>query len=308
MSFFREPGSLMVDRIVVGYASDEAGRDAVTLAATMATLLGSELTVVFPYQPLLSTATAEVVEQRVRAEVGELTAAIDLPGEPTYHWTPSSWPIHGLHELAEYEAAQLIVYGAARERLADRLHVSLMERLVHGAPCAVAIAPPGYAEREERPLRRVGVGFSSSEEGIEVLHVACAFAELTGGSLDVIAGAGLEPALASYAYSSVSLPEVEREIFEQTEATLARVTADLDGSVPIERETISGDPVEVLVERSRELDILMLGSRDYGPLRHALLGSVSADVMRRASCPVLTLPRGVVRGAALPAAQERAGG
>lgn len=292
----------MLDRIVVGYASDQAGRDAVALAATLAPLLGSRLTVVFPYQPLLSTVSADVVEQRVRAEVSELTASVDGLAAPIYHWTPSSWPVHGLHELAEYEAAQLIVYGSARERLADRLHVSLMERLVHGAPCAVAIAPPGYGEREQRPLRRVGVGFSSSEEGIEAAHLARALAELTGGSLDVIAGAGLEPALAGYAYGSASLPEVEREIFEETNATLARVSADLDGSVPIERETIRGDPVEVLVERSRELDILLLGSRGYGPLRHVLLGSVSADVMRRASCPVLTLPRGVVRDAALPAA------
>lgn len=298
----------MFDRIVAGYAGDQAGRDSIMLASTLAALLGSELTVVFPYQPLLSSVPADAVEQRVREEVRALTAGIENAPEPTYHWTPSSWPIHGLHEMARYEEAQLIVYGSAREGMADHLHVSLMERLVHGAPCAVAIAPAHYAERERRPLLRVGVGFSSSEEGISAMHLAQAFAVRTGGRLDVIAGAGLEPALASYAYSSPALPEVERVIFDETEATLERVTAELDGEVPVERETIKGDPGEVLIERSCELDILMLGSRAYGPLRHALMGSVSARVMREARCPVLTVPRGVARGESPSAEREPASG
>ncbi len=297
----------MFEKIVVGYASDRAGRDAVALAARLAALFEGRLTVVFPYQPLFSTVAADVVEERVRAEVAALTTGVELAGEPVFHWTPSSWPIHGLHELADYEGAQLIVFGSARERLADHLHVSLMERLVHGAPCAVAIAPAGYAEREQPSLRRVGVGFASSQEGIAVLHFALAFAERTGGSVDIIAGAGLDAALASYGYGSPALEEIEHEVFEETKATLERATAEIPGEVPIERETIAGDPVEILLERSRELDLLMLGSRDYGPLRHVLLGSVSAEVMRRASCPTLTLPRGVVRGAPLPAAEDRAG-
>jgi nucleotide-binding universal stress UspA family protein len=298
----------MFDRIVAGYAGDQAGRDSITLAAALAALLGSELTVVFPYWPLLWATPASAVEQRVREEVSALTAGIEGVPEPTFHWTPSSWPIHGLHEMARYEEAKLIVYGAAREGIADHLHVSLMERLVHGAPCGVAIAPAHYSEGERRPFLRVGVGFSSSEEGISAMHLGVALATRTGGSLDVIAGAGLEPELASYAYSSPVLPEVEQEIFDETQATLERVTASLDDGVAVQRETIKGEPAEVLIERSRELDILMLGSRAYGPLRHALMGSVSARVMREARCPVLTVPRGVSRGESPSAELEPASG
>ncbi len=298
----------MFDRIVAGYAGDQAGRDSIALAAALAALLGSELTVVFPYQPLLSAVPADAAEERVREEVRGLTAGIEGAPEPTFHWTPSSWPIHGLHEMARYEEAQLIVFGSAREGMADHLHVSLMERLVHGAPCAVAIAPPHYSDGERRAFLRVGVGFSSSEEGISAIHLAQAFAARSGGRLQVIAGAGLEPALARYAYSSPALPEVEREIFDQTKATLERVTAELDGELPFERETVRGEPAEVLIERSRALDILMLGSRAYGPLRHALMGSVSARVMREALCPVLTVPRGVVRGESPAAEREPASG
>jgi nucleotide-binding universal stress UspA family protein len=291
----------MLDRIVVGYAGERAGRDAIALAVRIAAAVHSGLTVVFPYRPLLARETSEQVQERIQSEVAELLDTIEGAEEierPTYHWSPSSWPIHALHELAAYEHADLIVFGAAREDIGDRLHVSLMERMVHGAPCAVAVAPAGYAEVPPGALRRIGVGFSSSTEGKAAVTLARELANLLGGSVKVIAGAGLEPALASYAFSSPALGEVENEIYADTEQTLTRVCEELgagDG-IPIEHETVRGDPASVLVERSSELDLLVLGSRAYGPLRHVLLGSVSARTMREARCPVLVVPRGVGGG------------
>ena len=282
----------MFDRIVVGYAGDRAGRDAVTLAARLATVLGSRVTVVFPCHPLLASVPGDQAEEYVRGEVLALVAGIENLAAPAYHWTPSPWPIHALHELASYETADLIVFGAAREGLADHLHISLMERMVHGAPCAVAVAPDGYAGGETSELHRFGVGFSDSEEGRAVLYLAQELADLVGGELEVIAGSGLSPALASYAFSSPSLPAVEDEMYAETKANLERIAGELGGSVPAHLETIRGDPSRVLIERSNDLDILMLGSRAYGPLRHVLLGSVSAGVMREAHCPVLVVPRG----------------
>lgn len=107
----------------------------------------------------------------------------------------------------------------------------------------------------------------------------------------------MSPALASYAFSSPSLPAVEDEMYAETKANVERVAgelgcSELGGGVPVRLETIRGDPSGVLIERSGNLDILMLGSRAYGPLRHVLLGSVSARVMREAHCPVLVVPRG----------------
>ena len=282
----------MFDRIVVGYASDQAGRDAVKLAARLAAALSSQVTVVYPYHPLLASVTGEEAERYVREEVTALTAGIDRLAAPAYHWSPSPWPIHALHELASYEKTDLIVFGAAREGLADHLHVSLMERMVHGAPCAVGVAPAGYADGGPAEARRIGVGFSDSEEGRKAIHLAQELAEIVVGELEVIAGSGLSPALASYAFSSPSLPAVEDEMYAETKATLERVAGDLGGSAPVHLETIRGDPSGVLIERSNNLDILMLGSRAYGPLRHVLLGSVSARVMREAHCPVLVVPRG----------------
>ena len=81
-------------------------------------------------------------------------------------------------------------------------------------------------------------------------------------------------------------------MYATTKANLARVAGELGEGAPVHLETVRGDPSEVLIERSDNLDMLMLGSRAYGPLRHVLLGSVSARVMREAHCPVLVVPRG----------------
>jgi nucleotide-binding universal stress UspA family protein len=77
------------------------------------------------------------------------------------------------------------------------------------------------------------------------------------------------------------------------QANLERATAALDGCVEIKRDAALDQPADALIECSRQLDLLFLGSRAYEPLRHVLMGSVSARVMRESHCPVIALPRGV---------------
>jgi nucleotide-binding universal stress UspA family protein len=53
-----------------------------------------------------------------------------------------------------------------------------------------------------------------------------------------------------------------------------------------------GDAAAELAEaaRERQAPLLMLGSRGHGPLRAAMLGSVSAAAIRLAPCPVVIVP------------------
>ena len=53
------------------------------------------------------------------------------------------------------------------------------------------------------------------------------------------------------------------------------------------------DPADVLIRVSENLDLLVCGSRAYGPLRAVLLGGVSRRVTAEARCPVIVQPRGV---------------
>jgi nucleotide-binding universal stress UspA family protein len=289
----------MLQKILLGYAGDRAGRDAATLAAELASLSDGELTVVFPYHPLFTGISAEVAEKRVRSELAALLGDCAALRDAHYRWSKASWPIRALHELAEYDRSELIVFGAAPER-PERRHLSLMERIVHGAPCAVALAPAGYADRRERGIRRVGVGFADTVEGSTAISLAQQVAARADASVRVIACAGLSPTLAAYASASPELPRAEAEIEAEMRTCAERAIAEL---APGDRTTLDvrrGDPCRLLIEGSQDLDLLILGSRAYGPLRHALLGSVSAGVMRGAHCPVLVSPRGPALAQAPP--------
>jgi nucleotide-binding universal stress UspA family protein len=67
----------------------------------------------------------------------------------------------------------------------------------------------------------------------------------------------------------------------------------LGDGVAVEPEVlVGGDPASAILDAARaDTDLLVLGSRAYGPMRRALLGSVLGAVVRHASCPVLVTPR-----------------
>jgi Universal stress protein family len=46
---------------------------------------------------------------------------------------------------------------------------------------------------------------------------------------------------------------------------------------------------------SHEVDMLVLGSRGYGPVRRTLLDSTSDWLVHHAACPVFVIPRGAAR-------------
>jgi nucleotide-binding universal stress UspA family protein len=90
------------------------------------------------------------------------------------------------------------------------------------------------------------------------------------------------------------LEDVVGEHLAELRGRLERAIAALDGvDVPIEIDVAAGDPARIIVDTSRHLDLLVCGSRGYGPLPAVLLGSVSRRVASGAHCPVIVLPRGV---------------
>jgi nucleotide-binding universal stress UspA family protein len=148
---------------------------------------------------------------------------------------------------------------------------------IASAPCGVAVATRGTSGA---PPTRVGVAFDGGPEAAEALEWAIQLVERTGGDLRIIKVVdprhpeGTRPGEGAAA----ALEEVRR-------ATVERVATEV--------EIAWGDPAPVLTEAGRSLDLLVLGARARTPLRRALLGSVSTDVLHHAHCPVVVLPRGV---------------
>jgi nucleotide-binding universal stress UspA family protein len=201
-----------------------------------------------------------------------------------------------LHEAAETENAGLLVVGSTRRGPAGRiLPGSTAERLMHGAPCPVAIAPHGWKTRGG--LRTIGVAYVDSDAGRNALRGAHALARRAGATLRAITV--VQVSVAWYAETEAkigvrppkSIEQVEGEHRVLAERALRRVVAELGDDVPVEVDAFIGDPADILVGVSEHLDLLVMGSRGYGPLRAVLLGGVSRRVAAQAHCPVVVLPR-----------------
>jgi nucleotide-binding universal stress UspA family protein len=203
-----------------------------------------------------------------------------------------------LYEEAEKIDAGLLVVGSRRKSIAERIVLgSTAERLIHGAPCPVGVVPPGWTAKGD--LATIGVAYINSDEALDALRGAWALAERSGASLRVFTI--VKPGLTTYLEAEArnqgrfgkSAEDAEGEHLLMAEREVKAALARLDGDVAFEVEGLIGDPAEILIRLSESVDLLVCGSRGYGPLRAVLLGSVTRRVATEAHCPVIVLPRGV---------------
>ena len=73
---------------------------------------------------------------------------------------------------------------------------------------------------------------------------------------------------------------------------LEKFVTDLDARTPpvdVHTSVEQGNPAEVLIKRSKEADLLVVGSRGHGGFSGMLLGSVSHHLVAHAECPVVVV-------------------
>ena len=73
---------------------------------------------------------------------------------------------------------------------------------------------------------------------------------------------------------------------------LDRAASAVDADVPVERRVAGGRVGGAVAALSADADLLVIGSRSYGPLRRVVAGTHTGSIMHGASVPVLVLPRG----------------
>jgi nucleotide-binding universal stress UspA family protein len=278
-------------RIVVGYDGRDPAQDALALAGSLAQ--AAEGSVLLAYiateQPRWYRTERDyrrALREEVEATLGP--ALRQLPEGLTVRKASieSGSPARGLHDLAAEDRATLLVLGSTHHGPVGRVLIgSVGELLLMGAPCAVVVAPKGYAKRQGRALSTIAVGFNGSEESHEALTSAHVLANASGARLRVISV--VEPHRPFRRQKAHEREGESRDLEQEVGDEIGKLPADVD----IERSLVEGDPVKSLASAGQEADLLMIGSRGYGPMHHVLLGSVSAKLMRCASCPVLVVPR-----------------
>jgi nucleotide-binding universal stress UspA family protein len=189
----------------------------------------------------------------------------------------------GLTIGAEQTGAGLVAVGSAARARTGRVEAgSTAERLLSGAPCAVAVVPIGWTGPPAPDT--VGVGFVDTDDGREALQGAHALADRSGARLRVLC-AVRPPA---WMLAGASFDEVAAELrTDAEEAAHASTGALLGAAVDIDVEV--AEPDDVLIGVSGEVGVLVCGSRGYGPRRAALLGGVTRRLVAGAGCPVIVV-------------------
>ena len=288
---------------VVGHDGTERGDDAVALARRLSALYDAELLAVhvIGMPPTRDRFTGPVLD-RLEDAAGVVLARArrgleDTPG-PAPRAVHASSPAAGLQAVCDAEGAGLVTVGPGHRGPIGRvLAGTTAERLLSGAPCPVALAPRGYAEAVDS-FERVVAGYDGSEESGLALQVAAELASLAGVRLRIVAVA--EPPTATYTAAEINLAEVvERSVRQQAERLAAEGAGRVAGDLTVERDVAWGEAGTALASAARAGgDLLVIGSRRYGPVRSVLVGSAGHHLAHNATCPVLIVPRGVETGRA----------
>ncbi|MDO8213567.1 universal stress protein [Conexibacter sp. CPCC 206217] len=284
--------------IIVGYDGSDRARDALALGALLARTSGAQLIAAHVY---IAPATVErgeevarVLTQEAERKLADVRALADDPA-PELVVQPGRSTAEGLYRLAEERGAEIIVVGSSSHGALGRVLVgSGPEQLLHGAPCAIAVAPAGYADAGTHALATIGVGYDGAPESREALAAAVELGRAAGATVHAISVLRPNPGIYIPAPMAASAYQDYIDAVHDSESRDVRdAVVQLDGSgVDVVVETPGGLPPQYLAEHSHEYDLLVLGSRAYGPLRRVLLGSVSTHLIRHAACPLLVLPRG----------------
>lgn len=206
----------------------------------------------------------------------------------------TGFPARGLHDLAEREEASLLVIGSSpRGHAARVLPSAVTDRLLNGAPCPVAVASPSFSFRDVADgLRLVGVAFTDTPDGYGALTTAVTLAARADGLVRVLTVSDASARPWTGTLDDVALGNVTRARHDAAEGVLRRGLAGVPGGASAGGEVLSGDPPDALAAASADLDLLVCGSRGYGPVRTLLLGGTSHALVRKAACPVLVVPAG----------------
>jgi nucleotide-binding universal stress UspA family protein len=278
----------MYRTIVVGCDGSEHEANAIALAQQLLDPVGGRLilvnafspsTLAFDYSGWLAERSDEILER------AEANVQYGVTCERRRASGPSV--AAALNGIAESAHADLIVLGDAHRGL-DLLARGTARGLLHGAPCAVAVAAPNQAERFGA-APRICVAYDASAEAHLALDAAYRIAVATAATVQLCLA--LEPYL--FATGFAVGPAVG---FDEARENEAR--AELDAAVALAPEAVAaagqvlfGPAAHTIADAANDADLLVAGSRGFGPLHRVMVGSTSSGLLADGRTPLLVTPR-----------------
>jgi nucleotide-binding universal stress UspA family protein len=283
-------------RIAVGVDGYPEGSDAVALGAGLARAIGADLMLVtVHHDPLVVMPTGMDWSGLRRQARAGLEAERDSRAPDARIDVESDLSVpRALKRVVDREHRDLLVLGSSRKAPVGRIRIGKRTRqLLCHFECSLAVAPRGYRERSDRAFERVAVGYDGEPESVAALAAAATIASSVGAEL--LIHAVVDDRLPTIPWMGVATASVkmwEQAVDDEVDALTAEAelaASQLDSGAHVELER--GRPANSLLSLTERTDLLVIGSRRWGPMNRVLLGSTGEAVMHDAACPVLAVPR-----------------
>jgi len=282
-------GGDVFTNVLVGVDGRLGGRDAIALAR-MLMAPGGQVTLAHVYggawlperaAGLILLAGHDYSERLLEQEREDVSLPVQVAS-----WASRSVG-RGLHEMTEAHNIDLLVVGSHGRGVVERVFTAnRMLASLSGATCAVAIAPTGYSGEEHR-LAKLGVGEDGSPESAQALAIARELAVRYGSEIGALSVVSLQNIPDGDASAPADWTGVTERLIRDERHRLQA----LDG---VDGDAVYGDPGDELARFGEGLDLLIVGSRGYGPVGRLFNGSTSTYLARHLPCPLVILPRGAL--------------
>jgi nucleotide-binding universal stress UspA family protein len=220
-------------------------------------------------------AAAKVLDELVKQAVGADHDVTEI--------VVNDRPDHALVEAAGVDAALIVVGARGMSGFRGLLLGSVSRSVLHAANGPVAV----IRTQPATPYAPVVVGLDGSQPSRRALDWALAYARCRQLAL-IVVHAWFPPYNPIGLWAPGDLERQGKVASQFLDSELAGV--DQSGLVaPIDRRVCESQPSAALLEAGSVASLIVVGSRGLGQVR-AMLGSVSDQVSRYATCPVVVVP------------------
>lgn len=302
--------SASIRRILCPIDTSDPSAKALRHAVDFARWSAASLTVLHVSAPAYATAPellpivldrrTEDTEQAVQKWMEAQFRSIDRAGVCVQLITRIGAPARGIVACAAQLPADLIVVGTHGASGFERLVLgSVAERVLRTAPCPVLTVPPHEAGTSRLPFEHVLCAIDFSECSLAALEYAMAAAAGSGAVLTlahVIEWPWAEPpapVLGELPFmEAAALAEFRQQRERQATKHLAELVPQTLAESCRTRISHGRAHAEVLkLAADERADLIVLGVHGRNPLDMAVFGSTTHQVVRHATCPVLTVRR-----------------
>jgi nucleotide-binding universal stress UspA family protein len=295
-----------IKRILCPIDFSEASTHAVEQAVALAGYYKASISALHVLTPLtltvsgVATPTEEVGEvDRLRRLTAEEFAVGTSKGIGLDVLVDIGQPASVILDRATGVPADLIVMGTHGTSGFQHLVLgSVTEKILRKASCPVLTVPPRAQATSQLPFKRLLCAVDFSDASLDAVQSALSLAQESGAQLtllNVLEWPWEEPPPPHLEELPVeqgfALAEFRRYSEESAKKRLESLVPDSIAASRVATLLRNGKPYAQILDVAAEekTDLIVIGVRGRNPLDLALFGSTTNQVVRRATCPVLTL-------------------